>query len=208
MPTAAGRQMPPPPGPRTGNQTVRQNCAMARAHIVFAHPAEQSFTREVLHAVRRQLTAHGHTSSVSDLYATGFRAEMSLEEYERESRYDVSLPVPDDVRAEQVALEEADLWVFVYPVWWADCPAILKGWFDRVWTAGFAHHTETPVHAHRAIVACTAGHPIERLEADGLHQAMRATMLTDRIGVRADEAHFLLLTRDDNVDEALDAALR
>ena len=36
----------------------------------------------------------------------------------------------------------ADHLVFVYPVWWAAVPAILKGFIDRVFTPGFAFKSD------------------------------------------------------------------
>nr|WP_221377367.1 NAD(P)H-dependent oxidoreductase [Actinoplanes polyasparticus] len=166
---------------------------MSLVHLVLAHPAERSFTRDVLDAFRGGLAEAGHRATVSDLYAMGFRAEMSLEEYERESGYRADLPVAPDVRAEQRKLAAADVWAFFYPVWWADCPAILKGWFDRVWTAGFAHHADPPVRARKALVLCTAGYEADVLERNGVLPAMRTTMLTDRIGSRAATADLLVL---------------
>jgi NAD(P)H dehydrogenase (quinone) len=29
--------------------------------------------------------------------------------------------------------------MFVFPVWWWSFPAMLKGWFDRVWSEGWAY---------------------------------------------------------------------
>ncbi|MCO8269513.1 NAD(P)H-dependent oxidoreductase [Actinoplanes sp. TRM 88003] len=166
---------------------------MTLVHIVYAHPAPLSFTRDVFDAFRRGLSEAGHTATVSDLCAMGFRAEMSLEEYERESAYAADRPVAPDVRAEQQKLLAADVWAFFYPMWWADCPAILKGWFDRVWTAGFAHRADPPVRVRRALVCCTAGYEAGELERSGVLAAMRTTMLTDRIGDRAETAELLVL---------------
>ena len=36
----------------------------------------------------------------------------------------------------------ADHLVFIFPVWWQSMPALLKGWFDRVFTPGFAYNYE------------------------------------------------------------------
>jgi putative NADPH-quinone reductase len=37
----------------------------------------------------------------------------------------------------------AEAMVLVFPTWWFGFPAILKGWFDRVWAPGFAYdHAE------------------------------------------------------------------
>lgn len=44
---------------------------------------------------------------------------------------------PDLVRF-QKALADADHFVIVYPNWWSGPPAIVKGFFDRVWLPGFA----------------------------------------------------------------------
>ncbi|GGA75271.1 ribosyldihydronicotinamide dehydrogenase [Pseudoclavibacter endophyticus] len=43
-----------------------------------------------------------------------------------------------DVRAEQRKVAEAELLIIQFPLWWYGMPAILKGWIDRVLTAGFA----------------------------------------------------------------------
>lgn len=47
--------------------------------------------------------------------------------------------VPDDVRAQQALVREADGLIFVAPVFWMGFPAILKGWFERVFAYGFAY---------------------------------------------------------------------
>jgi NAD(P)H dehydrogenase (quinone) len=57
---------------------------------------------------------------------------MDLAQYERETSFAPSLPVPADVEVEQGKIDHADALAFVYTVWWSDCPAKLKGWFDRV----------------------------------------------------------------------------
>jgi NAD(P)H dehydrogenase (quinone) len=165
---------------------------MTLVHVVYAHPSEQSFTREVLDAFLGGLVDVGHTTTVSDLYAMKFRGELTPEEYERESAYLADVPVPDDVMAEHAKLDAADVWAFIYPVWWADCPALLKGRFDRVWTVGFAYKPMRVRPARNALVLCTAGYSVAELEASGCYAAMKTTMLIDRIGARARSSDFLV----------------
>jgi len=43
------------------------------------------------------------------------------------------------VAQHQRLVEHADLVVLIFPLWWAGMPAVLKGWFDRVFTQGFAY---------------------------------------------------------------------
>ncbi|MEU4423365.1 NAD(P)H-dependent oxidoreductase [Actinoplanes sp. NPDC024001] len=162
---------------------------MINVHVVYAHPAEHGFTREVLDAFRAGLDEAGHPHTVSDLYAMGFRPELTRSEYHRRD----GDPVPADVAAEQARLDAADVWAFVYPVWWADCPALLKGWFDRVWTVGWAYRPMRLRPARAALVLCTAGYSVAELEASGCHQAMRTAMITDRIGARAERGEFVVL---------------
>jgi NAD(P)H dehydrogenase (quinone) len=35
-------------------------------------------------------------------------------------------------------LKNADYLIFIFPLWWASCPAILKGWIDRIFSCKFA----------------------------------------------------------------------
>ncbi len=46
---------------------------------------------------------------------------------------------PRDVRSYQQKVARADGLVFVAPIYWMGLPAILKGWFERVFTYGFAY---------------------------------------------------------------------
>lgn len=47
--------------------------------------------------------------------------------------------MPRDVREQQAKLARAQGLAFVAPVYWLGLPAILKGWFERVFTPGFAY---------------------------------------------------------------------
>ncbi|KAG2469836.1 NQO1 dehydrogenase, partial [Polypterus senegalus] len=49
----------------------------------------------------------------------------------------------NDIMEEQKKIKAADLIVFQFPLYWYSVPAILKGWFDRVLTQGFAYTFET-----------------------------------------------------------------
>ena len=46
---------------------------------------------------------------------------------------------PKDVRRHQEAVARADGLIFIAPIFWMGLPAILKGWFERVFTYGFAY---------------------------------------------------------------------
>ncbi len=169
-------------------------------YILYAHPAPRSFSRDVLEQFTRGLGAAGHTFEVADLYAEGFRSEMDEVHYDREVGLDPDRPVPEDVRREQEKIGRADALAFIYPVWWSDCPAKLKGWFDRVWTYGYAYFYDTNNARHtrigirKAIVLCPAGYTVEHLEEIGIAESMRRIMLHDRLlGIGVKEARMEIL---------------
>ena len=47
-----------------------------------------------------------------------------------------------DIAEEHKKIKEADIIIFQFPLHWFSFPAILKGWFDRCLTNGFAFNTE------------------------------------------------------------------
>jgi len=170
-------------------------------YVVVAHPSKGSFTWAVLEAFTRGLRDAGHEVEVGDLYAAGFQTDMDLEQYERETSLDPALPVPEDVAAEQARLGRADALALVYPVWWSDCPAKLKGWLDRVWSYGYAYvyeaegeHARSRISIKKALALCPAGHTLEHLEQTGIADSMRRVMVEDRLlGVGVEEAEMVIL---------------
>lgn len=102
--------------------------------VVLAHPKGDSFNHAVAQRAHDALVAGGHEVHLLDLYAVGFRAAMSAEE---RKAYHSNEPILDPMVAEHAALvKAADALVFVYPTWWSAQPAILKGWFERVFVPG------------------------------------------------------------------------
>ncbi len=169
-------------------------------YILFAHPSQDSFNREVLDTFVRGLVEAGHTHEVADLYQMDFETDMDLAQYEREVGLDPQAPVPGDVKAEHEKINRADALAFIYPVWWSDCPARLKGWFDRVWTYGYAYFYNdneerfTQIKINKALVICSAGHPKQHLEETGIAESMQRIMLNDRLlGIGVKEAHMEIL---------------
>jgi len=171
-----------------------------RVHVVYAHPSHRSFTHAVLEAFLAGLREAGHEVDLHDLYADGWRSDMDAAQYARETGGDPDAPVPADVAREQARLNAADALVFVFPLWWSDVPAILKGWFDRVLTYGYAYRYEDDARVPprlsvaRGLVLCTAGHTVEHLEETGVAPALRAVVLQDRMrGVGVREARLEIL---------------
>jgi len=105
-----------------------------RVHVIHAHPVESSFNRALFTAVVDELTAKGHEVDALNLYDAGFDAVLSREE--RLAYHDVPGNLTDAVKPYVDRLMAAEALVFVHPVWNYGYPAILKGYFDRIFLPG------------------------------------------------------------------------
>lgn len=165
--------------------------------IVYSHPSKKSYTFQVLEQLKSAIAKQNWNFEVSDLYASNFQSDMSEEEYEREGFVKLNLPIPKDVLAEQQKIEKADCIIFLYPVWWSDCPAKLKGWFDRIFSVGYAYGQTDDFPKMKIIpfglVICTAGHPNAFLTEIKMAQSMETIMLEDRLGKRFENKEMLIL---------------
>jgi len=161
--------------------------------IVYAHPSEDSFTSHVRDSFVKGLESAGHSYIISDLYKMNFNADMSESEYLRESNYREDLPLTADVIAEQEKINSCDVIVFIYPVFWTEAPAKLVGWFDRVWTYGFAYGDRKMKQLEKGLVICISGHSIDKLKEYGHYEAMKTVMLGDRLYDRVKNKDFIVL---------------
>jgi NAD(P)H dehydrogenase (quinone) len=103
--------------------------------LVYCHPRPDSYCASLRDAALAALRGRGHEVTLRDLYAEDFRPALSAEE---RGRYEDAEPCLEGLEAEVAALRDAEALVLVHPTWWYGMPAMLKGWFDRVWAPGVA----------------------------------------------------------------------
>lgn len=169
--------------------------------IVYCHPSEDSFTKNMCDAFIKGVTDSGNEYIISDLYKMGFQTDMTEEEYIRDANYRNTPNVAKDVLAEQEKINSSDAIAFIYPVFWTEAPAKLVGWFDRVWTYGFAYGEKTMKELDKAVILCSAGNPIEHLEEYGLLDSMKRVMLGDRLFGRAKQTEFIVFDNTSRENE-------
>ncbi len=108
--------------------------------VVFCHPVRDSFVGACLDRTVAALEASGHAVRVIDLYADDFQPALSLHER-------VTYKDPIETKPEILGYVNHLRWAtglaFVYPTWFGAQPAMLKGWFDRVWVDGVAYRLPT-----------------------------------------------------------------
>ena len=166
--------------------------------VLYAHPERRSFCGAVLDQFLAGVLKGGADVRLRDLYQLNFNPCLGIEEFSRERKGGDGRGVPHDVCEEQEHVLWADAVVFVCPLWWSDVPAILKGWFDRVWTKGFAWaYSGRPELrqglSRRAMMLVTAGASWEKLNGDGIVQALQSIIVGDRFrnaGFEAEEVEF------------------
>ncbi|MDR2271928.1 MAG: NAD(P)H-dependent oxidoreductase [Sphingobacterium sp.] len=165
--------------------------------IVYSHPSNISYTFQIRKQLENMFLAKNWHVEVSDLYANNFQSNMTAEEYLREGFANTILPIPNEILEEHRKIENADCIIFLYPVWWSDCPAMMKGWFDRVYSVGYAYGQKAGLPKMKMVpygaVICTAGHPNEFLSEIGIAQSMETTMLADRLGKRFEKKEMIIL---------------
>lgn len=112
---------------------------MTRALVLFAHPCPESFSAGLHRTVVDTLTARGWDVDDCDLNAEGFSPVLT--EAERRGYHDTETNIAP-VQGYVDRLRAAQALVLVFPVWNFGFPAILKGFFDRVFLPGVSFRLE------------------------------------------------------------------
>jgi len=104
--------------------------------VVIAHPLESSLCRYLSSEAISHLKSKNYQVNVKDLYQEGFSPVLTPAE--RESYYQKQFDI-NQLKTDIEQLQNAEILVLIFPTWWFGFPAILKGWFDRVWAPGYAY---------------------------------------------------------------------
>ncbi|WP_373741372.1 NAD(P)H-dependent oxidoreductase [Neisseria sp.] len=147
--------------------------------IVYAHPYEKSFNHAVLQRVRQLLDGKGEPYRIIDLYADGFNPAYTKEEL---ALFNQGRALDPLVQEYQRILRETRRLIFIFPVWWADVPAIVKGFEDKVFLKTLTYE-ETPMrrlvgkltHIREAVALSTSTAPTWYLKyfcGDTVNKAM------------------------------------
>ena len=108
---------------------------LMRVLVIFAHPLGDSYAATLRDTVVAALEAGGHTVDLCDLYQEDFDPTLSAQEWRD---YENTSENTRAVSRQVERLRQAEGIIFVFPSWWYGMPAILKGYFDRVWPPGVA----------------------------------------------------------------------
>ena len=155
-----------------------------RAHVVLAHPEPKSFNAHLARLSCRMLEELGWQTTLSDLYAMRFDPCERPEHYpqrQQADRFDVQAEqrhasnggsIPRAVMEEIARLDQADLLILQYPMWWHLPPAMLKGWIDRVFIYGEVYTSKQRFEhgrfaGKRAMVSVTVGTSEQTYAFDG-----------------------------------------
>ncbi|MGY5800666.1 NAD(P)H-dependent oxidoreductase [Rhizobium hainanense] len=101
--------------------------------VLHSHPVEESFGGALHRQTLDSLKRAGHEVDDCNLYAEGF--DPVLSRHDRLIYHDYPENT-DALKSYVERLERTEALVIVTPVWNFGFPAILKGYFDRVWLPG------------------------------------------------------------------------
>lgn len=168
--------------------------------IVYAHEEPFSFNAAMKNTAVQTLEAEGHPVTVSDLYRMKFKAVADGEDFlERRDRYYLKRQLEEksarelgtlshDIVQEQEKLQDADLVILQFPLWWFSMPAILKGWVDRVLTMGFAYgggmwYDHGGLKGRKAMLSITTGGPAPIYSEHGINGEMERILYPIQHGI-------------------------
>jgi NAD(P)H dehydrogenase (quinone) len=146
--------------------------------VIYTHPNPKSFNHAILETVEATLKEKKHDVKIRDLYADPIKSTLDVDDFDS---FKAGI-IPEDIKKEQQLLKWAENLVFVYPLWWFDRPALLKGYIDRVFSKGFAFDY-APTGAigllphKKALVIQTAGTPQAIFEKNNAFPGIESAML-------------------------------
>ena len=171
-----------------------------RVLLIHCHPRAESFSAALRDTARQALETAGHQVECRDLYAEGFTPTLSDAEHRD---YLDPASNPPDVADHVASLQRAEALLLVYPTWWYGLPAMLKGWFDRIWAPGIAFKLGDGAieplltNITRIGVVTTYGSPLWLLWVIGWPDKKLINRGLRRLCARGCRVEWLMLTRMD-----------
>lgn len=100
--------------------------------IIKAHPRADGFTHRIALAYKSKMEKSGQSTTILDLCEKeNFQDYVTFVDTNR-------ITEDDTTKRMQKLISEADEIVWIFPVWWFDAPAVMKNFWDRNFTSGFA----------------------------------------------------------------------
>jgi len=135
--------------------------------LILAHPSPASYGAALASHCIDALGEAGADVLVRDLYAMDFDPRLTARELAGAGQQPEA-----DVAAERALLKSIDALLLVYPFWFNAPPAILKGYVDRVLSAGFGYqptpHGADPLLVGKTLMSVTtSGAPDAWLDKTG-----------------------------------------
>ena len=150
---------------------------MANILLIYGHPkTPTSFNFDLKEKLLFTLKNKGHNVFVRDLYEVNFNPVLSSKDLEMFHNNEI----PDDIKREQDFIRSANIMIFIYPIWWTGLPAIIKGYFDKVFSYGFAYKRRGSeiiglLNDKTAIIINSHGNSIKTYNEQGMYNAMKLT---------------------------------
>ena len=107
--------------------------------IILAHPWHGSFNKAICDTITSKLDEINKPYTVLDLNGDNFNPVLTAEELAIYSKGEYTDPL---VGHYQTVLKKSDEVIFIFPIWWNSSPAILRGFFDKVFLVNFSHTYE------------------------------------------------------------------
>jgi NAD(P)H dehydrogenase (quinone) len=170
--------------------------------IVTANPDQKSLTANIAQQLESALRPGAVV--VADLAAEGFDPRFGPAD--RETYRGKTDTLPDVVR-EQRRVDAADHLVLIFPVYWWSMPALMKGWIDRVFIAGWAFDidpaggTRRNLHGLTVHLLAVAGDAAGTYERHGYEQALRTQIehgIVDYCGAQRGSVTFVHESEQDD----------
>ena len=145
--------------------------------IIYAHPNPKSFNHAIKEIVEDKLEKDGKSFEVRQLYEIGFKPELGVNDIVALQQGQALI----DVKREQDFIKNADILIFIHPIWWFNMPAVLKGYIDRVFSYGFAFAVNENgpyglLTDKKIIILNTTGGAEENYEKNGYKEALKKTI--------------------------------
>jgi len=124
-----------PPPPNENSDSDGTPSSPRNILVVNAHPVPTSFSRSLADTFVKSSEDAGHEVkriTITDAFQSNMtRSERTLYTELLDSPEEKQRTLSREVKAHIDLLKWCDTLVFIYPTWWMNTPAALKGWFDR-----------------------------------------------------------------------------